>query len=65
MQKGPVVLYFFPAAFSAGCTVEAHDFAEATDSFTKLGATVLLASLQAIPGRSARFPGQSAGINLP
>lgn len=41
LQKGPVVLYFFPAAFSAGCTVEAHDFAEATDSFTKLGATIV------------------------
>lgn len=33
LQKGPVVLYFFPAAFSAGCTLEAHDFAEATDAF--------------------------------
>jgi len=41
LQKGPVVLYFFPAAFSAGCTIEAHDFAEATDDFTKLGATVI------------------------
>ena len=41
LKKGPVVLYFFPAAFTAGCTLEAHDFAEATDSFTKLGATVI------------------------
>ncbi|MGD9427256.1 peroxiredoxin [Pantoea sp. NSTU24] len=41
LQKGPVVLYFFPAAFSAGCTLEAHDFAEATDEFKKLGATVI------------------------
>lgn len=41
LQKGPVVLYFFPAAFSAGCTLEAHDFAEATDAFSKLGATVI------------------------
>lgn len=41
LQKGPVVLYFFPAAFSAGCTIEAHDFAEATDDFTKMGATVI------------------------
>ena len=40
-QKGPVVLYFFPAAFSAGCTIEAHDFAEATDDFKKMGATVI------------------------
>ena len=41
LQKGPVVLYFFPAAFSAGCTLEAHDFAEATDEFKKQGATVI------------------------
>ena len=41
LQKGPVVLYFFPAAFSAGCTIEAHAFAEATDNFTKMGATVI------------------------
>ena len=41
LKKGPVVLYFFPAAFSAGCTLEAHDFAEATADFTKQGATVI------------------------
>jgi peroxiredoxin len=41
LKKGPVVLYFYPAAFTTGCTIEAHDFAEATDSFKKLGATVI------------------------
>ena len=41
LKKGPVVLYFFPAAFTSGCTFEAHDFAEATDAFAKLGATVI------------------------
>ncbi|QUG75628.1 redoxin domain-containing protein [Erwinia sp. E602] len=41
LKKGPVVLYFFPAAFSAGCTIEAHAFAEATDGFKKLGASVV------------------------
>lgn len=41
LQTGPVVLYFFPAAFTAGCTIEAHKFAEATDEFKKLGATVV------------------------
>ena len=41
LKKGPVVLYFFPAAFTAGCTIEAHDFAEATDEFNKMGATVI------------------------
>jgi peroxiredoxin len=41
LKKGPVVLYFFPAAFTAGCTAEAHEFAEATDDFNKAGATVI------------------------
>jgi len=41
LQKGPVVLYFYPAAFTPGCTVEAHEFAEATDKFAALGATVI------------------------
>ena len=41
LKKGPVVLYFYPAAFTKGCTIEAHDFAEATDDFKKMGATVI------------------------
>jgi thioredoxin-dependent peroxiredoxin len=41
LAKGPVVLYFYPAAFTKGCTIEAHDFAEATDKFHDLGATVI------------------------
>jgi peroxiredoxin len=41
LKKGPVVLYFYPAAFTPGCTVEAHNFAEATDKFKALGATVI------------------------
>jgi thioredoxin-dependent peroxiredoxin len=41
LAKGPVVLYFYPAAFTPGCTVEAHDFAEAVDQFKALGATVI------------------------
>jgi peroxiredoxin Q/BCP len=41
LKQGPVVLYFYPAAFTPGCTVEAHDFAEATDKFHALGATVI------------------------
>jgi len=41
LKKGPVVLYFYPAAFTPGCTVEAHEFAEATDQFKALGATVI------------------------
>src|ERR1700684_4517733 len=41
LKKGPVVLYFYPAAFPPGCTVEAHEFAEATEKFKALGATVI------------------------
>jgi peroxiredoxin len=41
LAKGPVVLYFFPAAFSEGCSLEAHQFAEAIDRFAALGASVI------------------------
>lgn len=41
LKKGPVVLYFYPAAFTQGCTVEAHEFADATEKFATLGATVI------------------------
>jgi peroxiredoxin len=41
LAKGPVVLYFFPAAFSVGCSIEAHEFAEAIGKFEALGATVI------------------------
>ena len=40
-KRGPVVLYFYPAAFTEGCTIEAHDFAEAIDKYKALGATVI------------------------
>jgi peroxiredoxin len=48
LAKGPVVLYFFPKAFTQGCTVEAHLFAEASDRFAKLGATVVGVSADSI-----------------
>jgi peroxiredoxin len=41
LKKGPVVLYFYPKAFTKGCTVEAHEFAEATPKFNAMGATVV------------------------
>jgi thioredoxin-dependent peroxiredoxin len=41
LKKGPVVLYFYPAAFTPGCTIEAHNFADAMGDFQKLGATVI------------------------
>ena len=41
LKKGPVVLYFYPAAFTTGCTIEAHDFADAIDQYHALNATVI------------------------
>jgi thioredoxin-dependent peroxiredoxin len=41
LKKGPVVLYFYPAAFTPGCTVEAHEFADAIDQYKALNATVI------------------------
>ncbi len=41
LKKGPVVLYFFPAAFTGGCTIEAHNFSDATAEFAAQGATVI------------------------
>jgi len=41
LAKGAVVLYFYPKAFTPGCTMEAHAFAEASADFTKAGATVV------------------------
>lgn len=40
-KKGPVVLYFFPAAETAGCNLEARLFAESVDAFKAQGATVI------------------------
>lgn len=41
LAKGPVVLYFFPAAFSVGCSIEAHEFAESIPKFESYHATVI------------------------
>jgi len=41
LAKGPVVVYFFPAAFSEGCSIEAHTFAEAIGKFDALKTTVI------------------------
>jgi peroxiredoxin len=41
LKKGPVVLYFFPKAFTSGCTAEAHAFSESIRDFKKAGAQVI------------------------
>ncbi len=49
LKKGPVVLYFYPKAFTPGCTMEAHAFAAAIDDFHKAGATVMGMSADDLP----------------
>jgi peroxiredoxin len=49
LKKGPVVLYFFPKAFTSGCTAEAHAFSEAVDDFKKAGAQVIGMSADDLP----------------
>ena len=41
LKKGPVVLYFFPKAFTSGCTAEAHAFSTSIGDFKKAGAQVI------------------------
>ena len=41
LARGPVVLYFYPAAYRGGCDLEAHTFAEFKDKFTAAGATII------------------------
>ena len=60
LKRGPVVLYFYPKAFTQGCTLEAHAFAEASDDFRRAGATVIgmssddLATLQRFSTEACR-----------
>jgi thioredoxin-dependent peroxiredoxin len=49
LKHGPVVLYFFPKAFTKGCTLEAHAFSDATADFKKLGARVIGMSADDLP----------------
>lgn len=41
LKKGPVVLYFFPKSFTSGCTIETKAFADASDDFHKVHATLI------------------------
>src|SRR3954454_10302857 len=41
LAKGPVVLYFYPSAYTGGCDLEAHTFAELKDTFSAAGATII------------------------
>ena len=64
LRKGPVVLYFFPAAFSDACSIEAHEFAEAIAQFSALGATVIGVSADDI-GTLTKFSTQACQSKFP
>ncbi|HVA95408.1 MAG TPA: peroxiredoxin [Candidatus Dormibacteraeota bacterium] len=48
LKKGPVVVYFFPSAYTRGCDLEAHTFAEMKDKFDAAGATIIGVSADSI-----------------
>jgi peroxiredoxin Q/BCP len=48
LKKGPVVVYFYPSAYTGGCNLQAHTFAENIDKFAAAGATVIGVSLDSI-----------------
>jgi peroxiredoxin len=41
LKRGPVVVYFYPKSFTRGCTIEAHEFAEAAADFAAAGASLI------------------------
>src|ERR1700704_3753711 len=48
LKKGPVVVYFYPSAYTKGCDLEAHTFAEKKDKFDAAGATIIGVSADSI-----------------
>jgi thioredoxin-dependent peroxiredoxin len=72
LKKGPVVLYFFPKAFTSGCTAEAHAFSAAIGDFKKAGASVIgmsgdnLATLHEFSAKECRsaFPVATASPEI-
>jgi peroxiredoxin Q/BCP len=64
LKQGPVVLYFFPKAFTTGCTAEAHAFAEAAASFKEAGATLIGMSADNI-GTLHKFSTQECSAKFP
>ncbi len=47
-QRGPVVVYFYPSAYTGGCNIQAHEFAVNHERFTAAGASVIGVSLDSI-----------------
>ena len=48
LKKGPVVVYFYPSAYTGGCNIEAHTFAENKEKFDAVGATIIGVSRDSI-----------------
>jgi peroxiredoxin Q/BCP len=48
LKKGPVVVYFYPSAYTKGCDLEAHTFAVEKDKFDAAGATIIGVSADSI-----------------
>lgn len=49
LKRGPVVVYFYPKAFTSGCTLEAKQFADAMPQFQAAGVSVIGLSTDDIP----------------
>jgi peroxiredoxin len=64
LKTGPVVLYFFPKAFTKGCTAEAHEFAEAAERYKAAGATLIGMSADDI-GTLHKFSTQECSAKFP
>jgi peroxiredoxin Q/BCP len=48
LETGPVVVYFYPSAYTRGCNIQAHEFAANMDKFVAAGASVIGVSLDSI-----------------
>ncbi|MGZ5780096.1 MAG: peroxiredoxin [Burkholderiaceae bacterium] len=48
LKKGPVVVYFYPSAYTGGCNIQAHTFAVNHEKFTAAGASIVGVSLDSI-----------------
>jgi len=48
LKKGPVVVYFYPSAYTSGCNVQAREFAVRSDKFAAAGASIIGVSLDSI-----------------
>lgn len=48
LKKGPVVVYFYPSAYTGGCNLQAHTFSVESDKFAAAGASIIGVSLDSI-----------------